>query len=575
MSRRYAALAALAVLVVLGAATPVLAAVDTSAPLDVETTTTNETYSYRTLADGGDRYPNLHDSWRPIEDRPAASWVRYYPSGGWVDTSEGSTDWQYLSPSDTVKRNFVDLTVMDLGEEPVDQWTLTVVYWEDSTREVHNSRTNTTTTERYAANQTVERIHIDAGSASSLPRVPLRAHYDGPVRVTMWLETSEETARWTFTHRSLKSAQASSTSTAGADAMKVGKVVGIGAVLAVIAYALGRVFNRRAIVGPMKGSMWWLLVLGGGQAFVLLAGWDFLANTLAVHPELLAGELLLVGLVQGIESKGREVCYSAAFLRPDVTPVGKTALGEPGVEANGIGYDEHLLAQDATGRLVVVSPGIFPWLLRLIGGETHGRTYLEGTDTVRCSMNVTAGRHDLVFYVSPLSDDVVDYTAPNVSLRLPSPSLLQAGVCVVALWVGGVITYSLGAGVGTGLAAVGSLFLPSFVDVHAENAVIDPAPPHFADAHANSMVLAANYDAVRTVDDAKDKLAESEARRNVAVLDADEERAVTLVEETLGAEHDDEGDLRNVVDLDEELLDRLQNGEKRPSDDKGVTFADD
>lgn len=573
MKRTSIGLLALVALVALGAVAPAMASVDSTTATNVEKEEVNETYTRDELTENGEIYPSMHDSWRPIEERPAAAWVQYYPSGGWVDASENSKGWKYLSPDTTVKRNFVDLTVMDLGDEPVENRSLTVVYWQDRSREVHDEETNTTRTERYAANVSTVSMNLETGETASEIRVPLRAHYDSEWKVTMWLDSSEDSARWTFSHHSLKSAQQSSVSTAGDVAVAIGKTVLIGSILGLVAYGLGRMFSRRALTGPMKGAVWWSLVLGGGQLFLILAAWDSLSNILATTPEVLAVEFALVGLVQGIESRGASECYDAIFLRADVEPVGETARGEPGVEANGLGHRALLLAQDESGSFVVISPGILPWLIRLLGGS-EGRQYLDGTDTIKSVFEITRGDADIGFYVSPLSDELVDYRPASVSLSLPSPSIMQVAMGLSGVWFVGLVTHVAGMGWLLGVAVSGLLASPAFIDIRAPNAVIEPAPAHFSDAHANSMVLASHYDAVRTVEDAKTEIAKSEARRTKATEEADEERATTLVEEILGKDDDGRGDIRDIVDTDDELLERLIDGERRESDSEVVMGGD-
>lgn len=530
---------------------------------------TDETYSIDELSTGGTRVPEIHDGWRPIEGSTSAAWMKYYPTGPSIDTSRGSDDWQYLSPSVTVKRNFIVLTVMRLGDPETRKETFTVAYWNrgERTEKVGNA----TRTEEFAANQTVEKVQVTLSGRATQVRIPLRPHYDQAKQVTVWMESSDDTARWRFTHHSLKSAQQSATDTRSEDIVAIGKVVGYGAALVLLLGLIGRLLNRRAIVGPMKGMIWWSLVLGGGQLFGVLIGWEWIANTLATNPELLALELGLVGFIQGIESKGYSDTMEAIALRPDVEPA-QTATGNDGVSSNGLGFDDARVVTDSKGRHVLVKPGVIRWGIRLLGG----RQYLEGTDTIRCTVDVTDGNPEIAYYVDPMSDEVIDRPEPSIGLALPEPSLLQVVAGIGGLYLVGVFAQVAGVGWQSGIAAVSLLAIPAFVDADVPNAVIEPAPAQFGEAHANAMVMAAEYDAVKTVEEAQDALVAQKAKRSVRAERADEERATTLVEETLGADEDAGDDVFDVVDLRddaEELLGKLTRGGK--DDDEGVTIADD
>jgi len=566
-----ALVAVVAVLVVSAVAGPTLASM-TSPGDDVNKTTSEARYALDDLQDAGTRVPEIHDGWRPISGDTAAAWVEYYPTGAFVDDSEGSEQWRYLSPSTTVRRNYVDLTVMRLGDVETEQIEVKVVYWQKGTRTVE--RGNETTTEEYAANQTVETVSTTVSGRGSEIRVPLRAHYDEPVQVTMWLANSEETARWTYTHHSLKSAQDSPADSAGETALSIGKVTAIGGVLALFCYGVGRLFNRRALVGPMKGLVWWGAVIGGLQGLFTVAAWDWVANLISTTPEVFAIELAFLGLILGIESKGRNVCYSAMFLRAEVDVVGETALGEPGVEANGLGHDTKLVVQDESGSFVVVRSGIRGWLIRVLAGR-YGRTHLRGTDTMKSMIQVTEGAHDLAFYVKPTANTVLDYVKPRMRPRIPDISLKVAGLGIGGVVLLGVISYAAGFGHGPGLGLGAFFCLPAFIRVDAPDAYIEGAPAHFADSHANQMVLAAHYDAVRTVDDARQELAEQEARHTVTAEQRDEERSATLVEETLGMDVA-ETSLDDLVDVDDDLLDKLKESRRSDAgdDSKEVSLGD-
>lgn len=536
----------------------------------VEKNASDTTYGLNDLRENGVRVPEIHDSWRPIEGETAAAWVKYYPTGATINDDEGSDQWKYLSPSTTVKRNYVVLTVMRLGDVEDEEATLHVVYWNEATREIKEG--NTTRTEEYAANQTHEKVSLTLSGRGTQLRVPLKPHYEAPTDVTMWLESSSGTTRWRFTHHSLKSAQSSGLDTAADAALAIGKAILYGAILVLVFGAIGRGLNRLGLVGPMKGMTWWTIVLGLLQLFIVLGAWDTIANTLAVHPEYIALELGLIGFIQGIESKGRESVERAIALRPDLRPVETTlASGQKGLSANGLGHGEFYVTEDGSGRDVVISPGIVSWLFRIMGG----REYLDGTDVTKCRTEVTEGKPSRCYFVDPTSERVINRKPPNIEFRLPSPSLSQVGVAAVGLYVLGVTGEAVGVGWTTAVAVAGFLAIPVFVRVEVPNASIVPAPRDFGEAFANSLVLAAEYDAAKTVEEANDAILKKTAEQNVKQAKADEHRSKTLVEETIDG--DDPEDVRDVLDVSEvdDVLTALEERKAEKDAEREVAFGDD
>lgn len=529
-------------------------------------------YDRSYLNENGIRVPEIHDGWRPIEGETAAAWVRYYPTGATINDSKKSDQWQYLDPSTTVKRNYVDLTVMRLGDVEDGEATLHIVYWEKATKTVTEG--NTTREVPYAANQTHETVSIDLGSARGKEvRIPLKPHYDRPVEVTMWLESSPDATRWRFTHHSLKSSQASGVDTAADLAITITKTVAIGVVLLIVLYGLGRGLNRRALVGPMKGMAWWVIVLGLLQLFVVLGAWDWVSNTLVMNPEYIAFEVGLFGFLLGIESRGRETVEKAIAIRPELRPVKTTlASGQTGLSSNGLADAEFLVVEDETGRDVLVSPGIIAWLFRIMGG----REYLTGTDVIRCTTEVTTGNHDRAYIVDPMSDDVVSRDSPSIGMRMPNPTPMQVTVSALGLGTVALVGWSTGFGAGSALAVVGLVAVPAFLDVKVPDAIIDPAPASFGEAWANSLVLAAEYDAAGTVEEANDAIIKKTAEQNVRQAKANENRSKTLVEETLdGDDPDDVRDVLNMKGDPEDVLAALRERKRKQDAETEVAMGDD
>ena len=522
-------------------------------------------YELDELRSGGTGIPDMHASWRPLPEKTGAAWVEYYPSGGWVDTSSSDQS-RYLEPGTTVRRNELDLSIVRLGNTDQDDITVKIVYWNE--KQVNYADGNSSTSTTIVAHQSVQTVNVSLSGTATKATIDLKPHFDGPVQTTMWIE-GQESAKWTFKHHSSPTTTAAGVDSAGDQLMwGVTWILIPGLVSVLVGSGVGRISNRRTLAGPGKGLAWWAIVLVMVTFLVVVAAWTLVANVLTTAPLAMTVVLFIAGFVQQIEI-GSQTPDTVLIDHPSVAPT-QSATGEPGVEMIEASAVPLNVCEDRDGREVVILDGIREWFKRLIGV----RAYLEvdGADEIRTAVDHTEGPYDRRYYADPLADDMVDWQPPAWIMEMPDLTKRSAataiGLCGVGVLVGQGLMGS--PWLGATLVAI-PVTLAGLLTVQDPHAVVTPAPIHMGDAHAAQMTLAGEYSAVKTVDEANEKLVEERARRRVLAEAETTETDQTLVKETLGFDESDVDD----VEMDRESVQRmLEDSDQIPDEADNRDFVE-
>ncbi|WP_231183495.1 hypothetical protein [Haladaptatus sp. DYF46] len=493
-----------------------------------DNTKTNATYGLGELRNGGTHVSGAAPSLRWLGD-DAAVYVDREHTNPLRDG--GSEDWRVeklLRSGETVNTNEVRLHYQ--GPRSADERTyeLVVVYWTPGEQEV--ARNGTTVTEPAALNQTVERKEVTFASAFDTATVELRGHYERPVRVTMWIADNRNTARWTFTHKSLATAQTVTTQTAGERLWWLVKnyvvwIILFGLVGA--AFALWAV--KRAGRGPGLGLGTWAFLIGVGGFLALLWNYEGVSTLFVQGPKILAAVTVALLTIPWIEGQDDRL-QKFLFVRPVVTDA-VSASGDSAKDAVYLELAEHTVAELSDGTLSIVKSGPFKFLARVLGGSAPLQGARDMAQTEVRADGTT--RHDRVVWIDPNVDDIVDYSPESLSLQRPASLVLQLGGVALGLlvvnagWLHVPALKWLG---WLGLAFVAVMSL----DVRSGHAKIEPASAHQRSAHVTTMLTSKEMDDAATLDDARKETYKERAKSSKDVEDVVELRDDTLIREMLG-----------------------------------------
>lgn len=230
---------------------------------------------------------------RLIDNGSSPAYLIHYPPGPTAD------EFAYLESGETVESRQLTLLSSRWGKnvKPLN-YTLVVVYWQPDTRTV-TADDGTTTTENYAANQTVQKTELTLESQNDPNDVRLQPKFGETWQVTAWLEHDGEAvegARWLFEYRPVPTSKGLPFEDRF-DSFLNWAIVnflltsGIGSVLAIV---VGSIATRRA--GPAPA-----LKLGGIVAFIgLLLYVSAFGNTLSLivaAPYLLSIPVVVAALI--------------------------------------------------------------------------------------------------------------------------------------------------------------------------------------------------------------------------------------------------------------------------------------
>lgn len=403
-----------------------------------------------------------------------------------------------------------------------------VVYWQAGTREV--ARNGTAVTEQYAANQTTTTHNVTFSEPFGTAEIPLREHYDKEVRMTVWVEGHEDTARWTATHKSLETSQTVATDTKGERLWWL--VSDFVVWLLVFGFvAVGAVYTmlRRAGGGPQMGYATWAFLIGIG-GFVAIA-WNYqgIATLFVRGPKLLAGLtvlLLAIPIIEGHDDRLERYL----FVRPVVTKA-VSASGEDALDAMYLELASRKVTK-IRGELSVIRSGPLRFLARVIGGKAP---LIGAPDMAKTEVRATGDtRYDHVVWVNSDSENAIDDESEGFGWSWPDTEFWAIGA-------GGLITVIAGPLLGISwLPWLGALGLVAFVldglSIRSGYAKVDAAAAHERSAHITMMLGAGDFDDAKTLESAREETYKERARSSKDVEEVLEVRDESLLSEMMGAD---------------------------------------
>lgn len=544
MDRGRLVLTAVFAVLVVGAAGVAVTAQETSSTSESELTLSE-------LREDGTRYTGSPDSVRIEDDQ--MFWLIHWPAG--ISGSPGDPDdnqWQYLSPDDLVDRNSVWLRTINTDDR--EEVTVTVATYQVDEREVHNDRTNTTTTEQYARNVTTSEHNVTLDRGWVLEEIPIPESQAGQ-EVTMWVGDSDE-LRWRFSHRSTATTQELPFGNWGG-LLRWSMVVfvlpiGIGGVASL--YGAKRVVERTGKgTGWSYGSWIALFALIGGLA--VASFWGDLTRILVEYPWAMVLYVLLLLFALMLETFEQHTS-TVRFERDELE---KTTMPSDDVGVDQLSSRERVLTviDPPEGPARVASDGVLAFLARLVtGGAATLRTVDPGheeadehgeTDTwkdpLRCRATVNEGRVDQRAYVHPRSPSVVDYEPEGWELSLPEledrDDYATLASKVLLVLAGAWVATQVFAGLGTllvltiGVAWIALRPKEAYARVWA-------APAHYRPARATALHLAEETDNAETIEEEREKRIRSEITTEKEKMDAVDKRDGTLIDEMFGIGEDED-----------------------------------
>ena len=455
MTRRSVAVVALLVLVVASSfVAPAVAQSDESEP-----NPTPADYTLSQLRQGGDKPSNAPPSVRAMGTYGDFA-VKTLPIHPLVIEGEDSPMWSFMSPGETVRRNYLQMhTRRGYGVEQKNA-SLKIAYWQVEDRTV--STENGTRTETVATNVTVHEQDITLQSGYGDPiRVDLHEHFDQKVRVTMCVQNEGDadclanpgSQRWTFYHKSSKAAQAvQTTSMGGRLAWSFGFIVLPFAGFTAVTLKSGSKVLEQARAGPNVSLLVWLVAL-----IVTVVGtalfWRQVSLTLIRAPWVFA---ILGGVLLGILATQwfSDQTYLAAALRLRLEDGFDRAVSDgidenqkpidieaevrdrsEGGQATTDGGEEAFSTYSADDISGTLHADLIP--LRLVRGPDGERSHirngfwkfvarfrgaradLETKGQPRTSVDVEQGPYEELYFLDPESDEPVDYQPESHRIDVP------------------------------------------------------------------------------------------------------------------------------------------------------------
>lgn len=417
--RKTASWSILAVVVVLAVSSAILAGT-TAAASDHVTNASASEYSISDLQADGPQPANAPPSVRP-HGYAGSFWLRHAPTGLGVDPSQ-SAHREYVDPQTTVQRQHVYLgSFRGWDSGPMDV-KIRLVYWRVQEIERHDEETGEYWTETRLVDVSSTRVNASlAGGDYDEVKIPLKPHYDRPVRVTMWIESEEMSLRWTFGHQASKASQ--SIPMESRSDVILWSLLMIFTPLSVVAIgfvAFDRRVLRKAIAGPQISAGEYLFV-GLCVAFVaFFIRYRSTMDVLAAHPYLIgvAGGLV-VGLLV-IELFG-DTTKDVLFLH---LPVGDAAINDDGSGRWNVRTRIKQVATSESGDRAIVEPGWFKFLARAWPGYNATSTLEIDGDPKTRFVGDDSGDLDEIYFVDPGVTDADPVSHESESWSIDVPELL-------------------------------------------------------------------------------------------------------------------------------------------------------
>jgi hypothetical protein len=458
MARRSVALVVLAIVtlsVVAGALSGAVAA-QSDDRVSNESRPTAADLTITELRQGGQKPENAPDSVRTSGTYTEYA-VKTLPTHLLTIEGEDSPMWSFLSPGETVRRNYVQLHSrrgFGLDEKNV---TVRIAYWSTKTVTVEEDDGDVRE-ETVAANVTTHSTTATLTSGYSDPvRIDLHPHYNDKTRVTMCVEeTGEDNClanpdanekRWTFYHKSSRAAAPIQTNSEGSRLLwGFGILVLPFAGFTAITLRVGRWMIDEARASPGISYLVWVLVLIG-LLVVSLVFWRTIQTTLIRAPWVFG---VLGGIFLGVLATEwfGDSSYLAAFvrLRPkegvDATALGRSSSDPLDVDASvedaatdGGSSETHVAdidaipgrltadiipqrmarAKDGSGTRSAIKRAFWPFIARFRGA----RADMEVQGRPRTHIDVEHGPYEELYFLDPEADVPLEYRPESHAFELP------------------------------------------------------------------------------------------------------------------------------------------------------------
>lgn len=477
-------------------------------------------YSIEELSDGGSTTAGAPTSMRFLGEYGSAT-IRHEPVG------LGSSEWQYVGADTQVEKNEVSIKTIRLGN-PDEELDIHVVTWNRGHR-VTEREDGSTTREPVARNVSERVVSVRLSEGYDNATIPLPSSFDSSQRVTMWVEEYPNQARWTFSHRSVATSKPISIDSWGdflnALFMRIG-IIALPAML--LGGGLAKRHQQRAIVGPQWGLAKWGAVIAIPIA-LFASVFAFQGAVIATRiPQAIGALFAPVAYALVLEGADPEL-ERFLFRRQDL----ENATSPRGDNTHDSRFVDHIskkgLHRAADEELLIVSPGIIPYLARLWGRkatldiseiETHKRGK-HSPYTLEIELDPSEALDEALIHEPPqlerkeLTERIdigeTELTVPTLAIALPAVILIAGG------WFGLKTTLGIpmvGAMIG-GLAT-----LPFIYTVNNGGAHSKPAPYHFTQAEASLAFETERYADAQTVEQYRDVAWSERMKTPLDALDA-------------------------------------------------------
>lgn len=444
----------------------------------------------------------------------------------------GGEDWQVqnlLESGAMVNTDELRFHLQGVRSSGNTTYTVHVVYWNQATRQ-YETESGEVVERTEVVNATHETKEISFAGPWSTSTIELRSHYDEPRRVTMWVEGYEDTARWTFNHKTLATSQSvSGINTKGDLAWWAIKelVVWI-LVFAILTAAFAMWSVKKAKAGPQMGFAVWTLLIGLVGFFALLFGYESIASVISRAPKVLAFmtvALLSIPLIEGQDDRVKKILA----IQPKVTEA-TSAAGNEAQDALRLRMKSIRVAE-RDGETIRVAPGPLKFLARLLGGVAPVGSAAEKLKTRVDADGKTSYKE--VVWIDPEAEEIEHYDPEGFNIDIPS-TLKGALTLLGVIGAAAVVIYGT---LGTGWLWL-SVFaaLPIILSVRHGEADLEPASVHTRSAHVTAMTMGKEIQDAQTLEESLKETYKERAKSSQEVEERVELRDETVVAEMLGAE---------------------------------------
>lgn len=554
MRRPAALLAVVAIVVVVGAVAPAIAATESG---DDSGAAARE-LTLEDLLPGGSKPANAPPSVRQ-NGRYGEFVLKYLPTGLLVNEGEKSPSWRYLQPGTTVKRDYVQLWSKRAYGATDQKYVVEIAHFKIG-QESYTTEKGNTATRKVATNVSTYERTVTFGGGYDYSRISLKSHYDGTVRTVMCIREPNEPSclenpgdtRYTFYHATSPATLATETKSMG------GRLAwGLGFLLlpffaATVTTLYGvRQAVEKAKAPPGISAIWWVVVAVAGLLFMVLA-WDWIAGTLIRAPWLVsaAGGILL-GVIAAEWFGART--YGAGFLQFQLTegfdPTDpddvEDALeaeenGDP-TDAPGVLKARFHLAQFARGdrgERSAIRKGLRKWWARVRGASAD----FEVAGNMQTQIDVE-GPIDELYLLDPEDEEPLDYDPERHVIKFPDlitvdedgtrqihpVPYLSGGLALAFAWGAGALL----AGSGVLGAVVGgfAIFATKILQPREGRLFANLAPVHYHHAVGSMLTHAKGLADAKSWEDWFQNYAESEAESHADRKELMDDRSESQLEQ--------------------------------------------